>query len=167
MSTHLFIAGIPATGKTWLGSWLAETRGYLHIDAERDSGADFDRLGVHAAWNQLITTGRGRSFVAALDRLSKPVIVNWGFPLDYLYVVTALQEAGIDAWWLGADRAQARAGFQKRGGIDVALFDRQMNDIEENWARLESVFRNRIVSGLRQDGSQRSPEELWAEINAG
>src|SRR5438093_3341302 len=34
MAYHLFVAGVPATGKTWLGCWLAE-RGYIHIDAEK------------------------------------------------------------------------------------------------------------------------------------
>ena len=124
MSTHLFIAGIPATGKTWLGSWLAETRGYLHIDVERDSGADFDRLGVHAAWNRLITTGRGRSFVAALDRLSKPVIVNWGFPPRLLNVVQRLKAARLVPWWFEADHDAARRAFTARPDGRIQAFQK-------------------------------------------
>jgi shikimate kinase len=41
MTKHLFIAGVPATGKTWLGSWLAAERGYRHIGAEKNDGIDF------------------------------------------------------------------------------------------------------------------------------
>lgn len=165
MATHLFISGAPATGKSWLGNWLSETRGYLHIDAERNNGADFGRLGVHREWDKLIATREAAAFHDALEQLSKPVIVNWGFPLRFLYVVSALQEVGVQTWWFKADRTQARAAFQNRGGIDVSLFDLQMNDIEREWSRIKSVFGNRVVCSLRPDGSQREPEDLWSEIN--
>ncbi len=62
----LFVAGVPATGKSWLGRWLAEERGYVHIDAERDGGADLDRAGVHREWDELISTCRATRFVEAI-----------------------------------------------------------------------------------------------------
>ena len=95
----IFIAGVPATGKSWLGQWLAEKHGYIHIDAERDRGADLEGAGVRNEWNQLISTGRAGTFVKAIRRLPNPVIVNWGFPTRYLYVVSALQAEGLQAWW--------------------------------------------------------------------
>ena len=58
---RLFIAGVPATGKSLLGQWLAENHGYIHIDAERDGGADLDRVGIHNKWDDLISTGRACS----------------------------------------------------------------------------------------------------------
>ncbi len=165
MAYHLFVAGVPATGKTWLGCWLAE-RGYIHIDAEKNQGADFDRVGLHGAWDQLIAARQALPFVKAASALGKPVVVNWGFRLCYLYVVTALQSEGVAAWWLHAKREQARAAFLARGGFDVACFDRQMDDIERDWPALSLVFGKRVVHGLRQDGSQRTPEEIWADITA-
>src|SRR5437867_12670284 len=116
MAYHLFVAGVPATGKTWLGCWLAE-RGYIHIDAEKNQGADFDRVGLHGAWDQLIAARQALPFVKAANALGKPVVVNWGFRLCYLYVVTALQSEGVAAWWLHANREQARAAFVARGGL--------------------------------------------------
>lgn len=165
MKRHLFVAGVPATGKSWLGQWLAETRGYLHIDAEKDGGVDFDRAGVHDEWNELIATGRAHTFVTALSRARKPVIVNWGFPIRFLYVVSALQVEGVQAWWFHGESAHARRAFVARGGIDPLCFDRQMEDIAREWLLISLVFGTRIVEGLHPDGSQRRPEDLWSEIS--
>lgn len=161
----LFVAGVPATGKSWLGQWLAEEHGYVHIDAERDGGADFDRARVHYEWDELISTGRATKFVNAICRLPSSVVVNWGFPTRYLYVVSALQAEGIRAWWFHAPRNLARRAFVARGGIAPVCFDSQMADIEREWLLIKSVFRPCIVEGLRSDGSQRTPEEIWREIS--
>jgi hypothetical protein len=167
MTNHgLFLAGVPATGKSWLGQWLAEEHGYVHIDAERNSGADFDRAGIHKEWDELILTGRATKFAKAIRALQKPVVINWGFPTRYLYDVSALLAEGIDNWWLHAQRNLARRAFIKRGRIDVVYFDRQMVDIEREWLPIKTVFGPRIVDGLRPDGSQRTPEEIWRDICA-
>jgi len=165
MTSHCFIGGVPATGKSWLGNWLAGEQGYLHIDAEKDNGADFDRAGAHSEWDNLISTGHARSFIQAIGRQPQPVVLDWGFPTRYLYVVSALQEEGVRAWWLNADRALARAAFEKRGGIDLHCFDKQMTDVQREWTLIKYVFGSRIISGFSPDGSQRRPEHLWAEIN--
>lgn len=165
-SQGLFIAGVPATGKSSFSQWLAEKHGYIHIDAEKAGGADFDQAGVRSEWDKLISTGRATQFVAAIRKLPNPVVVNWGFPTRYLYVVNALQAEGVSTWWLHAQRNTAREAFVKRGGIDPVYFDRQMADIEREWLLIASVFRPRIVEGLRPDGSQRTPTEIWCDICA-
>jgi hypothetical protein len=164
VASHLFIGGVPATGKTWLGNWLAAERGYLHIDAEVQNGTDFDKVDAHREWDELINTGHAKGFLDAVERLVKPVVLNWGLPTRYLYVVAVLQEQGFQAWWLHGDRSQARTAFLARGGIDVRCFDTQMNDIEREWSLIKLVFGSRIVSGLKTDGSQRRPQDLWSEI---
>src|SRR5688572_10293621 len=111
MNEHLFVAGIPATGKSRLGQWLAETRGYVHIDAERVDGIDFDRVGLHDQWDEVLATGGAGRFAEGLSGLGRPVIVDWGLPTRFLYVVVALQEAGIRTWWIDGDRDHARAAF--------------------------------------------------------
>jgi hypothetical protein len=166
MSHGLFVAGVPATGKSWLGTWLAERHGYVHIDAEKDEGADFDRAGVHREWDELISTGRATRFIRAIRDLPKPVVVNWGFRTRYLYVVRALQVEGVRTWWIHAEPNLARQAFVKRGTIDPVYFDRQMANIEREWLLIKFVFEPRIIEGLRPDGSQRAPEELWRDICA-
>ncbi len=155
---------MPVTGKSWLGYWLAEQHGYIHIDAERAGGADFDRAGIHYEWDELISTGRATNFGHAIRRLPGSVVLNWGFPTRYLYVVSALQAEGVHTWWINAPWNLARRAFVDRGGIDSVYFDRQMADIEREWFLIKSVFRPRIVEGLRSDGSQHTPEKIWSEI---
>ncbi len=162
----LFVAGVPATGKSWLGKWLAEQHGYLHINAERDSGVDFDRAGIHGEWDELIMTQRATRFVEAIRRLARPVILDWGFPTRLLEVVRALQAEGVRVWWFRAEHDMARLAFIARGGIDPRCFDRQMADIKHDWVRITSVFGARIVDGLHPNGSQRTPQEIWAKICA-
>jgi hypothetical protein len=171
MPPNLFIAGVPATGKTWLGNWLAETQGYVHIDAEKKQGADLDRVNLHGEWNELLETGNGNNFMAAAQRLKRPLVLNWGLRMKFLGVVTALQELGVEVWWLHADRDQARTALIEREKqkpederIPVECFDRQMDDIEQHWPEIERAFGKNTVRGLNRDGSQRTPDELWTEI---
>jgi hypothetical protein len=114
----------------------------------------------------VIATGRADVFASAADRLGKCVVVIWGFPTCYLYVVTALQSAGVEAWWIHADRSLARAAFTARGGVDLRFFEKQMDDIEREWLLISSVFGSKVVPGLNVDGTQRTPEELWADMAA-
>jgi hypothetical protein len=161
---HIFLAGVPATGKSMLGRWLAETQNHVHLDAERDSGSDFDHHAIHKEWDALIATAQPTEFGRAIRLLRRPVIVNWGFPVEYLYVPRALRATGFRTWWLRGDRDQARRAFIGRGGIPVHLFEQQMDAIEREWTHIESVFGSQIIDGLRPDGSQRPPSELWREI---
>ncbi|MBI4479231.1 MAG: hypothetical protein HY651_04325 [Acidobacteria bacterium] len=165
MPQHLFFAGVPCTGKSLLGEWLAKNHGYLHIDTEIYGGSDFDRAGIHAEWNDLIATKQATNFLRAVSLLKKPIVIDWGFPTGFLYVVAALQAEGVEAWWFHGERTQARAAFVARGGIDPECFDRQMDDIEREWQRIALVFGKHVLAGLHANGIQRQPEELWSEIN--
>jgi hypothetical protein len=166
MTRALFIAGVPCTGKTWLGSWLADNEDFIHIDAEKNHGSDLDAAGIHDEWNLALQSGRADGFARKIQELTKPVILNWGFPVSYLYFVRALQVAGIDTWWIHAESAPARSAFLKRGGIPLSCFDRQMSEIEKHWFLMELVFEGRIIRGLNDEGSQRLPKDLWQEMKS-
>lgn len=165
MKPPIFVSGVPCTGKSWLGSWLSKERGFHHVDAEKNHGADLDALGIHHEWDLALSTGRAEALGEKVAKLPNPVLLNWGFPMSCLYFVRALQVAGIETWWIRADPALARKAFIERGGIDVKCFDKQMGDIERHSHLLEFVFGDHIVDGLRNDGTQRHPEELWHEIS--
>ncbi|SRR6266581_1165727 len=173
MAELLLISGVPCTGKSLLGSYLADERGYIHIDAERDNGVDFDRTCIHREWDEFLGTGQGKIFVDAAARLGKPMVLNWGMPMNFLPIVPALQAAGMGAWWLCADRALARIAFierekrkPERERIPVECFHTQMDEIETHWPQIQEIFEKNMLQGLRPDGSQRPAEELWHEISA-
>jgi hypothetical protein len=112
----------------------------------------------------LIQTGSAKGFISSVRRLGKPIVLNWGFKTHFLYVVIALQAEGVEAWWLKANRVQARAAFIARGGIDERCFDQQMDDIERDWHSIASVFANQIINAYTRNGKHRRPEELWSDI---
>ncbi len=165
MKSTFFISGVPCTGKTWLGNWLCENEGFEHVDAEKNGGRDLDTIGIHQEWDFVASTGRADYLAAKIATLPKPVVLNWGFPMSYLYFVRALQVAGIGTWWIRADPRLARNAFIARGGINVENFDRQIGDINRNLSLIDLVFGKRIIDGLRKNGEQRPPSELWAEMS--
>ncbi|MBI5821134.1 MAG: hypothetical protein HZA88_19360 [Verrucomicrobia bacterium] len=167
MKSAVFVSGVPCTGKTWLGDWLSQERGFHHVDAEKNGGADLDAVGIHREWDLAINTGRAEDLTKKIATLSKPVVLNWGFPMCYLYFVRALQVAGIETWWIRADPTLAREAFVKRGKIDVKCFDNQMSDIIRHLLLIEFLFDDHIIGGLNADGSQRHPEVIWNEMTKG
>jgi len=118
-------------------------------------------------------TGRAGNFVAAINCRGQPMVLNWGLPMEALFVVAALQAEGVRTWWFRGQRDQARKGFIEREQkkpeaqrIPVERFDRQMDQIDRHWLLIERLFGERMIDGLQLDGDQRKPEDLWAEITA-
>jgi hypothetical protein len=164
MNSSFFVSGVPCTGKTWLGCWLAENEGFGHADAEKNEGRDLDTLGIHGEWDSVVNTGTADDLSRKVATLSMPLVLNWGFPMCYMYFVRALQVAGIETWWIRAEPALARGAFVARGGIDVQNFDRQIAAINRHRFLIELVFGERIIEGLTVTGEQRHPSDLWEEI---
>lgn len=75
----LFLAGIPATGKSYFGGWLEATHGFVHIDAEVPG--QFARFGLHALWDQSLLSTDASAFAVAIQCRHSKVVLNWGFPV--------------------------------------------------------------------------------------
>jgi hypothetical protein len=168
MQKLILVTGVPATGKTWLGNWLAEVHDFVHINLEHDDAIHLDLLGVRDEWEQLTRTGRGDHFVAALRRLAKPVIISWGFPVHCLYIVQALKTSGVAVWWLTGERHHARRAYVARylrgEGPHPANFNQQMDQIDQHWLLIQSVVADQLITALRADGTQETPQELWRQM---
>ena len=113
MNDLVFIAGIPASGKSHFGRWLESKYGFVHIDPEENNR--LDSLSIHDVWDACFISRDCAPFAQALRRLKEPVVFNWGFPVPCLPVAAALKEAGFDSWWLDADTARARTEFERLG----------------------------------------------------
>jgi hypothetical protein len=164
---------VPFTGKTLLGNWLQKNCGYIHIDAERENGVDLDDLEIHDEWNRFVFNRDTTSFMEAVERLKKPVALNWGFPAEFIHVPQALREQGFGLWWFDAKRSEARQAFINREGkkpkiqqIPVEKFDEQMEGIEAGWSDIEPLFKGNFIQGLDKSGQQREAGDLWKEISA-
>jgi hypothetical protein len=166
---RLFIAGVPASGKTHLGRWLENEHNFIHIDFERDN-----RLvehGLKPSWDHLLATGAIGTFSYLVASIEQPIIFNWGFPPRCLPVVRNLARCGFALWWLNGDWAAARRAFEARNDclpeseqISSECFDVQQRAIGQAWQEIASVFGGNIIDVVSADGSRKSPEEIFAMV---
>jgi hypothetical protein len=71
------------------------------------------------------------AFVARVREHHDRVALNWGFPPSCFTWVEQLRSQGVKLIWFDGDIYRAREEFQKRGGIEMAYFDRQVEAIRQ------------------------------------
>ncbi len=157
----VFLAGIPASGKSHFGNWLEKTQGYLHIDAELRG--ELGRLGLYDAWHDAIRTQDCARFATAVLAQQRPAILNWGLPVQYLPIAGALKRAGFSAWWFDADIAAARSVYGRTGKA-LQDFDYQIAAIEYARRSINEMFAPDILSTINTSGEHLSPESIFAAI---
>src|SRR5438128_1643820 len=106
----LFIAGMPASGKSFFGRWLKDHQGYVHIDPEENTM--LDDLAARDSWNRCWSAQHCAPFADSLRQLGR-VVFNWGFPTELVGVAAALKNAGFSAWWFDAPQDIARRVYKK------------------------------------------------------
>jgi hypothetical protein len=161
MRLLIFVAGVPAAGKSHFGRWLESNCGFIHIDPEEND--QLDALAIHQLWDDCFVSRSCLPFAEALRQLGRPAVFNWGFPPPCLPVAQALKAAGFESWWLQADYASARAEFG-RLGRSIAAFNAQVAAIEAAHTEIMQVFEPNILETLDRAGNRLGPEQIWAHI---
>ena len=156
----IFIAGVPATGKTYFGNWLEKHHNYFHLDIENNS----DR--THNLQNEISRFGQGdcRPLCDKLRDMGKPIAFNYGFPPKRLSIIEDLLKYGLKPVWFTASNKIARKTFLDRGGIDIEFFEKQMNSIGEMEYPLHCVFGECEIKTLLDDGTRLEPEKIYRYI---
>ncbi len=168
-SKRLFVAGVPATGKSYFGNWLEKHHGYVHFDPEQNSR--LTEKGLNSAWHNIATTGAIGLFSYLVSRIPEPVVLNWGFPPARIEAVDAIKACGFTLCWLDGDWDTARAEFIERNKrsapekrISVECFDIQRNAVLAKWSRIEDLFGANVIGVLTRDGSRLAPELIYDRI---
>jgi hypothetical protein len=160
---HFLISGIPASGKSTFSRWLEEKKGFLHLNVEEDGV--LDRYGLAAVWLALFGAGTSAaSFLQALDRFNRPVVIDWGFPPEHLGAVRKLSEGGVMLWWFAADWAVARRKFEQRRYPHVQDFDIQIREIEAALPEINALFRSHVEYVLPSTGIYTRPDKIWESM---
>jgi dephospho-CoA kinase len=83
--TYLLLSGRPGAGKTHVGKWLAERRGFTHVETDTPAG-------LHTL-NELLNG------VQTAQGLVDNVVAEWGFKIEYFDagLVRQFRDAGFDA----------------------------------------------------------------------
>lgn len=159
----LFVAGWPASGKSYFGNWLEYEKNFLHIDAEKEKGNRLHELGIDELWKDAVMTNNSMPFAAELRLYDKSIIFNWGFSVQYLTTASALKRSGFSSWWFNADEDQARSEFN-RMGKSLKAFDIQVSGIKSILPQILELFAPNIVTTLSPTGKRLSPELIWSII---
>lgn len=159
--TQLFVSGVPGCGKSTFGRWLAQQKGFVHVDMERDG---LDQHGFRQAWNKFCGGGEAQSFLSAVAAHPSSVILDWGFPLHCIQLVQRLKDAGLKVFWFEADRLASRDHFVRRGTVPADRFDSQYAAISAHRAEISSLFGGNIIETLRADGTRLPDEDIFARM---
>src|ERR1700735_4578366 len=93
----VLLTGIPASGKSTYGRWLAANKDFLYIDLEH--GAPESEVWA-AIWGDVLAGEASAAyFISTVACKNRAVVLDWGFLPQYLPIVRALQLAGAEMWW--------------------------------------------------------------------
>ncbi len=116
----LLLTGIPGTGKTTAGDYLADHHDFVHLDAEAHV-----IQGLVRTWGEFLVKAR------RLRDEGNNVVISWGFmPGTDDGTVRSLQKLGFTMVWFDGDRTAALREFLKRGTVTKELFDIQMAKVD-------------------------------------
>jgi hypothetical protein len=132
---RLLITGTPGTGKRALGNYLAEERGFVHLDLDRGSArAQFLRSGEEGL----------RTELATLAASNRKLVVTWTFASEtQLAYVEVMQALGFEWIWTDSDRG---------AGYNTLI------------AQAATAREPRFVDAFEPDGSFRSLESVTGEL---
>ena len=141
----LLLSGIPATGKSHFGRYLARQHGFAHYDLEcHPRGWPHPELKV--VWD-----ASPSAFLAELRNRHERIALDWGFPPCRMRIVEELRIGGATVVWFDGNIAQARKKFIERGGIDVCEFDAQVKSIQQS--DIPNILKCLVVNALTRKGA--------------
>ncbi|HEU0049639.1 MAG TPA: hypothetical protein VFQ43_18775 [Nitrososphaera sp.] len=156
----LLLSGVPGSGKSCYGRWLAKNKAYLHLDLEH---GDLEKYGLQRVWDEFWSS-RSDGLISALLETAAPVCLDWGFPPRCLPIVRRLADVDVELWWFEADPHLAKKYFLERATVSEAAFDEQMANIEASRRAIMELFGQHVIRVFREDGMRVPCEEIYAQM---
>jgi hypothetical protein len=160
----LLISGIPGTGKTTYARHLA-TLGWDRINHDVAG-----RSPLEPTWRRIfevppVNKDRVAAFVGATA--GHRVVVEFGFPVEWLGVATAAKQNGATIWWFDGDRKASLNSWRIGWGGQQPdwAWQRQVDAIEAHWSQIRSVFEPNLLTARLPD-RHLSLDELDARIQS-
>lgn len=145
-----FITGVPGTGKTAIGNYLADNHGFKHLDVE----VALQHPNPVEIIQQTITEAQNNN---------SDFVITWGFqPGSDDKIVIAIKNLGAKLIWLDGNREAARKAFIKRGGVPVELLDIQMGRI--NSVNITETFDPIIFNTFDDSGEFLDKAEIVRQL---
>jgi hypothetical protein len=148
----LVISGVPGAGKSRYSARL-ELIGWKWLNTDtldRNAPDELESLWLAILTHRADDVG---AFVDAAELHSSPVVVEVGYCLESLPVISALQDAGAECWWFSGDCAGCLRAW--RTGRELApdyLWMNQIAAIAADWPLIASVYGESVLTTMRADG---------------
>lgn len=143
MKQLLLISGIPGTGKTEIGNYLASDYGFSHFHIEE------------------------LKYIPDIHKVPDKSVFTWGFVPDdphSLTIVEDLISSGFKMIWFDGDRNSAKRKFIARNTVPVEFFEIQVSKI--NNADIVERFKPKVINTFKVDGSFKEFKEITEELIA-
>jgi hypothetical protein len=147
----VLITGIPGTGKTTIGDFLANSYDFIHFDMEETGRASEINSNVE-------------KFVNINFPVDKNIVLTWGFAPDEATIKTIglLKSYGFDLFWFDGDHDVAREMCIKRGNFNESEFQEQMRLL--GIFDVPSKIGAKTINVFNEDGSFKSKSIIVKEV---
>jgi shikimate kinase len=151
---RVLLTGIPGTGKTTLGTYLADHADFYHQDMEADNFAAVQKLHADPT-----------SFLSSLSKYHN-IVISWGFnPKSEVEYIKLIRDSGYKLIWLEGNHDSSFDAFlrgTKRSVQDILNYKWQMNAIASTG--IVNTLKPTVIDPYLFDGQFRPIQELAAEI---
>ncbi len=161
MGKIVLLSGIPASGKSTHGKWLETEMGCVYWDLEHET---LEEAGTRAGL-YLGTNADLGSLLAVAKRISKTIVIDWGFPPDVcLNTVRWLSENGVEIWWFDGDREAARISFLRRSPELEQALDIQMEKIVRFDTEIKDLFEDHQINSVTLGPKYLSHKKIYKTL---
>ena len=150
----ILLTGVPGTGKTTTGEFLASEHNFYHQDMEINEYEPIRKAKVNIP-----------DFLEKL-RTHQNIVVTWGFgPFTDRPVITSLIEDGYQIFWLDGDRIASFTNFMHRekhnDQMEYMYYLQMMNIVSSN---IIELLKPVLINPFLENGKFRSISEVTNEI---
>lgn len=132
----ILISGIPGTGKSFLGDYLAEHHEFTHVDLEVQAGLQYLTLLQQKDFD---------GFVEQVSNLGDRIALTFGYPPEWLPVIEQLAVRGVVTAWLDSPLIFSRKHWKPEPGQDPGTYTIQIAKIIDAHEKLDAFYGARKI----------------------
>jgi chloramphenicol 3-O-phosphotransferase len=171
--TLMILWGVPGAGKSTFARWLADNKGFMHVDTDAVVMGRGKPTALTNAWQRAFTRATApAAFVEKVAGHGHPVVAEYGLWADAgnIALLKDLERLGAEPWWFDGYRLAAFAAWRnenRRAGrnFDDEAWHRVVGVINDNWQLIDQFFgAARILRTIEAGPTHVPPETTHAAM---
>ncbi len=166
-SDVLVVSGWSGVGKTSFAEWLEKTYGWLRVnnDDRLTSPSPIQRAwAAFARWPEIAAAQNLAQLVSQLSYMEGRAVIEFGFPVECLFVVERMMALGFNCWWFDGDEPAAFACWKLAKNATTpesqGPYRAQALRVNAEWPSIAERYRQRIVRVLGPGSWHLPPEQI-------